>query len=51
MFLKQFVADDVPWAHIDIAGMMNFDKDSAYCAKGASGFGVRLLLDYLDTLA
>jgi leucyl aminopeptidase len=51
MFLKQFVADDVPWAHIDIAGMMNFEKDSAYCAKGASGFGVRLLLDYLETLA
>lgn len=50
MFLKQFVADDLPWAHIDIAGMMNFDKDSAYCVKGASGFGVRLLLDYLAHL-
>lgn len=50
IFLKQFVADEVPWAHIDIAGMMNFDKDSAYCVKGASGFGVRLLLDYLAHL-
>ena len=50
MFLKQFVADDIPWAHIDIAGMMNFDKDSAYCAKGASGFGVRLFIDYLASL-
>ncbi|MEZ0396507.1 MAG: leucyl aminopeptidase [Anaerolineales bacterium] len=50
MFLKQFVADETPWAHLDIAGMMNFDKDSAYCVKGASGFGVRLLLDYLSRL-
>lgn len=50
MFLKQFVADEVPWAHIDVAGMMNFDKDSAYCVKGASGFGVRLLVDYLTHL-
>ncbi len=50
MFLKQFVADETPWAHIDIAGMMNFEKDSAYCVKGASGFGVRLLLDYLTHL-
>ena len=51
MFLKQFVADDLPWAHVDIAGMMNFDKDAPYCTKGASGFGVRLFLDYLEHLA
>lgn len=50
MFLKQFVAEDMPWAHIDMAGMMHVLQDAPYCAKGASGFGVRLLLDYLAAL-
>ena len=50
IFLKQFVSDDVPWAHIDIAGVADTDKDLPYCPKGATGFGVRLLLDYLQTL-
>jgi leucyl aminopeptidase len=42
MFLKEFVADDVPWAHIDIAGPAT-DENS----KEATGFGVRLIVDYL----
>jgi len=50
IFLKQFVSDDIPWAHIDIAGVADTDKDLPYCPKGATGFGVRLLLDYLQTL-
>ena len=50
IFLKQFVSDDIPWAHIDIAGVADTDKDLPYCPKGATGFGVRLLLDYLSTL-
>ncbi|MCW2248388.1 leucyl aminopeptidase [Azospirillum fermentarium] len=41
-FLKRFVGD-VPWAHLDIAGMAWTKKDSATVPKGASGFGVRLL--------
>ena len=48
--LKQFVSDDIPWAHIDIAGVADADKDLPYCPKGATGFGVRLLMDYLRTL-
>jgi leucyl aminopeptidase len=47
IFLKQFVSDDIPWAHIDIAGVADTDKDLPYCPKGATGFGVRLLMDYL----
>jgi leucyl aminopeptidase len=42
-FLKRFVGD-VPWAHLDIAGMSN-DIGRAYAAKGGSGWGVRLLLE------
>ena len=41
-FLKRFVVD-VPWAHLDIAGMAWSSKDRPLSAKGATGFGVRLL--------
>ncbi len=50
MFLKQFVTDATPWAHLDVAGMMNSDKEQPYCPKGGVGFGVRLFLDYLEGL-
>ena len=42
-FLQRFIQDGVKWAHLDIAGMAWADKDSATAAKGATGFGVRLL--------
>lgn len=48
MFLKQFVEPKVRWAHLDIAGVADVDKDQPYCPKGATGFGVRLLADYLE---
>ena len=51
IFLKQFVDDSVPWAHLDIAGLADSPKDLPYCPKGATGFGVRLLLDYFTHLA
>ncbi|HKM69864.1 MAG TPA: leucyl aminopeptidase, partial [Stellaceae bacterium] len=41
-FLQRFV-NDVPWAHLDIAGMAWSTKDSATVPKGATAFGVRLL--------
>jgi leucyl aminopeptidase len=41
-FLEEFV-DDVPWAHLDIAGTA-WDTGREYVGKGASGFGVRLLV-------
>lgn len=50
IFLKQFVADEIPWAHLDIAGTADTDREAPYCPKGATGFGVRLLLDYLRGL-
>ena len=49
MFLKQFVTDATPWAHLDIAGMMDTDKDLPYCPKGGMGFGVRLFIEYLNS--
>lgn len=41
-FLKRFIRN-VPWAHLDIAGMAWSEKTTAIIPKGATGFGVRLL--------
>jgi len=42
-FIKRFVDDGVKWAHLDIAGMAWHDKEGPVYAKGATGYGVRLL--------
>jgi leucyl aminopeptidase len=46
MFLKEFVSGKVPWAHLDIAGTATTED-----SKNATGFGVRLLVDYLKRTA
>jgi leucyl aminopeptidase len=51
MFLKQF-AENYPWAHLDIAGMSFEERPPApgkraHLQKGATGFGVRLLVQFL----
>ena len=46
-FLKRYVDDGVAWAHLDIAGMAWADKDGPVWAKGATGYGVRLLDRYI----
>jgi len=47
LFLKEFVADGIPWAHLDIAGPAWTDSDSGLTTKGGTGYGVRLLLDLI----
>jgi leucyl aminopeptidase len=44
IFLSEFTGD-IPWAHLDIAGPMMVDSDDGIYAKGATGFGTRLLID------
>lgn len=46
-FLGRFIKDGVSWAHLDIAGMAWNPKDKPTCPKGGSGFGVRLLDEYV----
>jgi leucyl aminopeptidase len=46
LFLEEFV-DGIPWAHIDIAGTANLDTEETWRPKGQTGFGARLLLDFL----
>ena len=42
-FLQRFIKDGVKWAHLDIAGTVWTDKPGPTWAKGASGYGVKLL--------
>lgn len=44
-FLQKFV--DYPWAHLDIAGTAWTDREQPYCPKGATGVGVRLLVQFV----
>jgi leucyl aminopeptidase len=48
MFLKEFINDKTPWAHLDIAGVASIVKQTPICPIGATGFGVRLLIDYIE---
>ena len=42
-FIARFIKPGVKWAHLDIAGMVWAAKDGPLWAKGATGYGVRLL--------
>jgi leucyl aminopeptidase len=45
IFLKQFI--DFPWVHLDIAGVAHSEKGKSYAPAGATGYGVRLLTEFL----
>jgi leucyl aminopeptidase len=45
LFLAEF-AGDTPWVHVDIAGPASSTKESGYLVKGATGFGVRTLVEF-----
>ena len=47
LFLKEFVAKDTAWAHIDIAGPVWSDKGKGVNPAGATGYGVRTLVNWV----
>lgn len=49
LFLNEFVGD-IPWAHVDIAGTAFLDKPKQYLPIHATGFGIRLIVDFLRNL-
>lgn len=49
LFLKEFV-NSTPWVHVDIAGPATADKEWGVYGKGATGFGVASIIQYLQTL-
>jgi leucyl aminopeptidase len=48
LFLREFTGKR-PWAHLDIAGVGRSGADEGILSKGATGYGVRLLLEWLST--
>ncbi len=48
LFLNEF-AEGFPWAHLDIAGPVYQEEASAFLARGANGFGARLLFELLKS--
>jgi leucyl aminopeptidase len=48
-FISHFIPEDgsVPWAHLDIAGVADTEKDLPYYSKGATGWGVRTLVNWV----
>jgi leucyl aminopeptidase len=50
-FLSYFVAPEVPWAHLDIAGVHAVEGECGpYAKNSATGFGVRLLAEMIDAM-
>ncbi|MEM9152165.1 MAG: leucyl aminopeptidase, partial [Cyanobacteria bacterium P01_F01_bin.3] len=49
LFLKQFVKE-TPWAHFDLAGPVWTDKENGYNSPGATGYGVRMLVEWISSL-
>ena len=52
LFLHEFLGDAAPhWAHLDIAGPAWADETELERNRGATGWGVRTLLRWLEGLA
>ena len=51
LILQQFVADDIPWVHLDIAGPARAESDDGEISKGGTGFGVRTLVELASSYA
>ena len=49
LFLQEFV-NNVPWVHIDIAGTAYYSKPKGYNTSLATGYGVRLICEFLENL-
>ncbi len=47
LFLSTFVGKDIPWVHMDIAAVASRDKPQGLHSHFSSGFGVRLMYEYL----
>ncbi len=49
-FLQAFVPQDIPWAHLDIAGTAWLESSKPHQAPGATLFGARLLTQWISGL-
>ncbi len=46
-FLKEFVKKEIKWAHLDIAGVAFLESPQKELCKGATGAGIRTILNYI----
>ena len=51
LFLQEFVPENTPWAHLDIAGTAFTTKPWKYYNWGATGWGVRSLVNLVEEFA
>lgn len=54
LFLKEFISRDgeeIDWLHLDIAGMAWWERDGLWAYAGATGFGVKSILTYVESLS
>ena len=47
VFLQEFVGENIAWAHFDIAGTAFLDKPQKELIKGATGIGIRTIINYI----
>ncbi len=50
LFLREFVGKGINWAHIDIAGPVWSEKDRGTCPAGATGYGVKTLVNWISSI-
>lgn len=50
LFIGEFIAEDVQWAHLDIGGTSTADKTSGFKVKGGTGFGTLTLINLAGNL-
>lgn len=50
-FLREFVPDEIPWVHLDIAGTAYVEHPTTMFRAGATGWGVRLLTEFFKKQA
>lgn len=50
IFLQEFVDKSIKWVHLDIAGVGFIEEDGLFAYKGATGFGIKGLMQLLKSL-
>lgn len=48
LFIRHFVDESMQWVHIDMAGTVQYKREFPHAAAGATGYGARLLADYVE---
>lgn len=51
MFLGEFVENDTPWIHVDIAPVAFMDKQTGFYDAGATGYGVKSVYEFMKSKA